>query len=93
MLLGAAEFEGGRVSLPVSSYGCRTFYPLSASPELGSAAGAADVPSPDRAAAAATTGFVSTSSVAVAFVAAPGPGAAPTPGPGPVPAAAITAVS
>lgn len=72
----------------------RTSYPLSASPELGSAAGGgADVPSPAGAATIAATGFVSPSSAAIAFAAAPGPGPAPAPGPGPVPAAAITAAS
>lgn len=90
---GTAGFQEGRASRSVSSGLQDEIYPLSASPELGSAAGAAGVPSPAGAAAAAAAGFVSTSSVAVALAVAAGPGAAPTPAPGPVPAAAITATS
>lgn len=76
---------------PASSSGRRTSYPPSASPELGSAVGGAEVPSPGGAAAPAATGFISPSSAAVAFAAAPGPGPAPASWPGPAPAAAITA--
>lgn len=82
-----ASTRGGPSRVPGAASGLP--YPLSASPELGSAPGAADGPSP----APAATGSVSRSSAVVALAAAPGPGPALTPGPGPAPAAAIAAPS
>lgn len=82
----------GPPSLPPSragSRGLRMSYPLSASPELGSAPGAADGPSP----APAATGSASPSSAVAALAAAPAPGPEPAPGPGPAPVAAMAATS
>lgn len=82
----------GPALLPPSragSRGLRMSYPLSASPELGSAPGAADGPSP----APAATGSASPSSAVAALAAAPAPGPEPAPGPGPAPVAAMAATS